>query len=311
MNQSANNSNSSRPHYGRLPTAAELAALHNPRRQRAAPSSQRVSLPRKPDSAQRIQSHRPSPVRLKPATKAAVRPASPPHRIQTSPVVRESLYRHKSFWSRRKILVSIVGIVIISGGIAAAIKQLSPAEQVQGVSQTQKVQEPAEGQDETVPTAGTLNSYQAAANAPRILTIPKINITSRVLALGLGANNQPKATPNIFDTSWYNLSSEPGQLGTMIIQGHIHGPTKPGAFYELKKLAKDDIIQIESGNSTEYTYKVTRTQIYNAQSSDPADVPAEDSNGKPNLILTTYIGQPAQITNRYTERLVVFATLSQ
>lgn len=220
----------------------------------------------------------------------------------------------------RKIQFAFMGagVIVFIVGIAVSIMGMRVNQQVAAQTQNTQVNSDQSGlagngddpvPDEAVVGNGQLSSHIVAPEAPRKLLIPKLKVESRVFGLGTKPSGELLTPGNIFDTGWYTSSAKPGKAGATLIDGHVHGPTKPGVFANLKKLNKEDTIIVERGNGTKVTYKVVKTQVYDADNTDmkAAMTPVED--GKSGLNLITCTGKLDKSTNTYKERLIVFATI--
>jgi LPXTG-site transpeptidase (sortase) family protein len=141
---------------------------------------------------------------------------------------------------------------------------------------------------------------------PRILRIGKIGVEAKVLSLSIGANNQLRAPASIFDAGWYNGSALPGESGAVLIDGHVHGPTKPGVFVGLKKLKTGDAITLERGDGKVFTYRVAKMQSYAKDAVDMGAAFSSAEPGKPGLNIITCDGAYDD-AGHYENRLVVFA----
>lgn len=153
-----------------------------------------------------------------------------------------------------------------------------------------------------------VGAYQVAATLPRKISIPKLGAEARILKLGVTASGAMAAPANIFDTGWYDQSAKPGEAGAMLIDGHVHGPSKPGVFHQLKTLKSGDEITVERGDGQTFTYKVVKTKSYPADSIEMMGAALTPiTAGKPGLNLITCTGELDKATNHYKDRLVVFA----
>lgn len=102
-----------------------------------------------------------------------------------------------------------------------------------------------------------IDTYTVPPDNPRYISIPSLGISKvRVLALGVDANNQLAAPPNINDTGWYKKSATPGSGGTVLIDGHNGGITRDGVFAKIGTLPKGAEITVERGDSKKFTYAV-------------------------------------------------------
>ena len=160
--------------------------------------------------------------------------------------------------------------------------------------------------DEASPPSDYLQSYRVAADLPRVLRIPGLNVEARVMRVGVKLNNELIAPASIYDAGWYESSSRPGDVGAVLIDGHVAGPTMPGVFAKLANLRPGDTLSVETGAGRAYTYKVIKLQSYTADRVDMAAALAPVTPAKPGLNLITCAGQPDARTHLYDRRLVVF-----
>ena len=159
------------------------------------------------------------------------------------------------------------------------------------------------------PTTYSLSSYVVGPNMPRYIIIPKYNIDTVILNVGILSNGALGTPDNVFDTAWYNQSSLPGQPGAMLVDGHVSSWTSPGVFYNLHNMAAGDIIKIVTGNNTTYTYQVISKTIYSANSVDMTAALTPVDSGVPGLNLITCTGHVIPGTSSFNERVIVFSKL--
>lgn len=153
-----------------------------------------------------------------------------------------------------------------------------------------------------------ISSYQVAPDMPRVLRIPSLGVEARIMPMGILPSGELEAPFNIYDAGWYNQSSKPGKHGAMLVDGHVHGPTKPGIFYGLKDIADGATVEVERGDGQVFSYKVVaREQTPYAETNmNKALVSAKQ--GTPGLNLITCTGSYNQ-QGDYEERLVVYTVL--
>jgi sortase (surface protein transpeptidase) len=162
------------------------------------------------------------------------------------------------------------------------------------------------GVDETQPSPTDVSTYQVAPDLPKIVRIAKINVAARIKRVTTNAQNQLGAPGNVHDVGWYDGSSKPGDAGgATFLDSHVSGPTVPGAFHDIKKLVPGDIIEVERGDGTKYTYKVVKSQVYDKDKVDMAAALVSAVPGKVGLNLMTCTGPIKGI--EYQQRLMVFA----
>jgi sortase (surface protein transpeptidase) len=166
--------------------------------------------------------------------------------------------------------------------------------------------------DETKPSGS--RPYLVAPNAPKSIKIPKLDVDSRIVSLGVTSSNQLKAPYNIYDVGWYDASARPGDEagnGAILLDGHVHGPTLPGVFVDIKKLTAGDTIEVTRGDNQVFTYKVVKVQNYDADTLDMGMLLGSAQPGQPGLNLITCGGPYDHSSGEYTQRTAVFAVQTQ
>lgn len=101
----------------------------------------------------------------------------------------------------------------------------------------------------------SLADYKVAPDMPRAIYIQKLNMSGRILPMGLkdGAVDAPK---NAYDAGWYTGSAKPGTAGAALFDGHASETGGFGLFGNLHKLADGQVITIEMGDGTKYDYEI-------------------------------------------------------
>lgn len=144
---------------------------------------------------------------------------------------------------------------------------------------------------EIQPGENELNNHQVAADEPRYLDIPRLEL-QKVIVQGTTVNVHVLQVPdNIYETAWYSGSARPGKGGYIIISGLASGDSgAAGAFANLDSLESGDEITLTTGSGEQYHYAVRSTSII------------EESNAKEQLIA-------AQQTIEDKETLVLVTNL--
>jgi sortase (surface protein transpeptidase) len=158
------------------------------------------------------------------------------------------------------------------------------------------------------PTASTVANYVVAPTLPRYLLIPKLSVDAQILSVGVNAQGALETPDNIYDTAWYDESAQPGQMGAMLIDGHISSWTADGVFYGLKTLLPGDTIEVQGGDGVTFNYQVVETQIYDADNVDMTKAMESINPNKPGLNLISCTGDVIPGTNEFNDRIIVFAT---
>ena len=165
---------------------------------------------------------------------------------------------------------------------------------------------------ESKPSGSSVASYQVAPDLPKYIKIPKFGVSARIKPMSVNNKNELQAPASIYDAGWYNSSARPGDgagSGAMLIDGHVHGPTLPGVFANIKKLQAGDEIQIVRGDNQVYKYSVVKTQNVDANNLNIGSALASVQPGVVGLNLITCGGPYDHASGEYTQRTIVFAVL--
>lgn len=248
------------------------------------------------------------------ATQPRVAAQSMKQETPIEPVVTTSFMQR--LFTKGNALVGMAVFIFLFGvgvSVHSLLTNKHVTEQVQALS-SESSQDQSEGTsgdqkpDEAHVDAGAVASYKVAPELPRKITIPKLNVSARVKPLGVNKNNQLLAPANIYDAGWYNASAKPGvDAGAVLVDGHVHGPTKPGVFYSLKKLIPGDMIEIERGDGRVVKYRVEKTQKVSADQVDMGSLMTSVKPGIQGLNLITCGGKVDAKTGHYEDRDMVFA----
>jgi hypothetical protein len=225
------------------------------------------------------------------------------------PTSRTETKRRRSY-SQTALMAMAVVIFLVGIFVSAmTIKTNSDAKaQVSALSQHDDNAPP----DETKPTSSSISSYQVAPELPKFIKIPSLSVNGRVKSLDVTKDNALQAPRNIYDAGWYSASAKPGDSGSngaILIDGHVHGPTKPGIFSSIKNLKSNDIVTIQRGDDKVFNYKVVKVQNYDSKTLDMGIALASIQPGVQGLNLITCGGKFNQSTGQYEQRTIVFAVL--
>lgn len=196
-----------------------------------------------------------------------------------------------------------MGIVCLLIALAIMLSSRSPQ-----TSDQQVVQSETEVLPETAkPSRDEIDGHAVPADSPRLIHIPKINVTARVFSVGLDEQGRIDIPRNVNDTGWFDKSVKPGKPGAVVIDGHVSSQSSHGVFYDLKKLKEGDEIVIERGDRSTIRYTVSVIKTYDFDKVDMQAVLAPVHSGKPGLNLITCGGEVIKGTHQFDKRLVVFA----
>jgi LPXTG-site transpeptidase (sortase) family protein len=139
------------------------------------------------------------------------------------------------------------------------------------------------------------------------LVVPKANINNRFVTLGIIASSNTMDSPKTKDDiGYYDFTPRPGYGGNTVLSGHVDWFTgELGVFADLKKLQKDDDVQVMLQDGKTYRYRVTDNQLYDADTAPVeeiiGDTPVES------VTLITCEGTFNRASAEYNKRRVVRA----
>jgi LPXTG-site transpeptidase (sortase) family protein len=139
------------------------------------------------------------------------------------------------------------------------------------------------------------------------LVIPNISVDAPIVVLGLlpdGTMDSPKGPE---DVAWYTFSAKPGQIGNVVMAGHLDYIDYGAAvFWHLNELRPGDEMQVVLEDDTVVKYVVQSVAEY-----DEATAPVQDIVGPTateSLTLITCSGSFDPSSLHYNRRLVVRGT---
>ena len=279
------------------------------------PITSSVTLASHNGSMQDIMLVKPKPQRLavnSPVSKIVVTPqlqADEEPGNAVNPTWKQRLFTKSSAMVAMAAFVFMFGVGV---SLQAFLANKDVSEQVQAMSSGKDTDDSgtsgSDKPDESPLPGNAVANYKVAPELPRKITIPKIKVSARVRALGVSADNQLLAPKSIYDAGWYTSSAKPGvDAGAVLIDGHVHGPTRPGIFVNLKKLVQGDLIEIERGDGKVVQYKVEKTQSLPTDTINMGELLTSVRPGKQGLNLITCGGKYDTKTGHYESRDMVFA----
>lgn len=214
----------------------------------------------------------------------------------------------RSSWFKRYVPVGVASLVLMLGLSVFALTLVNNKQVVEQVAA--EAQAGAEGAAGEAPpaedevSAAALSSYRVDPGQPRLVEIEKLGVQGRVMRLGLTRNGAMATPANVHDAGWYDSSSKPGEGGAVLLAAHVHGPTKPGIFYNLKKLEAGDIVKITRGDGQVFQYRVVSQEQVAADQVDMSKALLPVTPGKGGLNLITCAGTLKGTT--YQDRIIVY-----
>lgn len=140
---------------------------------------------------------------------------------------------------------------------------------------------------------------------PLRISIPKIDINTPIIPLGLDAQGLMKVPKTAGEVAWYEPGTIPGKNGNAVLAGHYDWIDGPAVFYRIGELEMGDTIIITDERSQSWRFTVTEKNSYPAHEF-PVETVFQES-AKPILNLITCDGIFDTNRNSYSNRIVVSA----
>lgn len=220
--------------------------------------------------------------------------------------------KRSKYSKRTAIAYGFAGLLILSG--FAVVAQGFFANQAVETQVKALTNEAASGQSPALPTdkkpkdKNYVANYAVAPLLPRTITIPAANVSqSRVMPMGTDKDGAMEAPKTTYDAGWYTSSARPGEIGAVVIDGHVLGDGSPGIFGKIKNLKAGDAITIERGDHKQLKYQVQKVETVPVNKVDMAKLLVSVDTSKPGLNLITCGGKFDPKTIHFDSRTVVYA----
>ena len=161
---------------------------------------------------------------------------------------------------------------------------------------------------------GTVAAEESAAADPAPpsakpvrLSIPRIEVSTRVMRLGLEKDGTVEVPENAALAGWFRRGPPPGAPGSSVILGHVDSLTGPAVFYRLRELQPGDLMTVTLDDG-----KVVRFRVHSVETYANEDFPAQKvygKQGRSQLNLVTCGGDYDASQGGYQSNVVVNARL--
>lgn len=140
---------------------------------------------------------------------------------------------------------------------------------------------------------------------PASVSILSIGVQTRLVRLGLNADQSLQVPRSGAFAGWYTKGAAPGEVGPAVIVGHYDSVDGPAVFYRLSELQPGQSVQVGRADGTVVTFAVDRVKRFSK-----GEFPTDEVYGRvnrPELRLITCGGSFDYDTRRYRDNYVVFA----
>lgn len=142
---------------------------------------------------------------------------------------------------------------------------------------------------------------------PTKVRIPSLDVSSKVIDLGLQSNKRMEVPDNGTDTGWYTGSPTPGELGPAVLAAHVTWEKKPAVYFDLSAMKTGQKIEVDRKDGSTATFEVTSVGQY-----PKADFPTDKVYGEVDhaaVRLITCGGRFDGETGHHVDNVVVYAKL--
>jgi sortase (surface protein transpeptidase) len=141
---------------------------------------------------------------------------------------------------------------------------------------------------------------------PTRLLVPAISVDAPVVPVGLEDDGSMEIPEDVTTIGWYELGVMPGETGTAVLSGHVDSQEQGrGAFWDLRTMDVDDIIDVDHEDGTTSEWRVTGRTVYGKDELPIADIFTRF--GDTRLVLITCGGAFDNSTRHYEDNIVVYA----
>lgn len=273
-----------------------------PRRNRVKPSHTRATQHSGPEETQALS----VPLDTRQHKKADLQEGLPQKKIQ-----KRRFWQHRNI--QKKILVAMASIVFICGMAVTGYgiyvnRQVAAVDSSSQDPAVRTIANPGEDPSEEPISDQEKWNYTVPADHPRLLMVPKLWLTARVVNLGVDEYGNLEAPYSVWDTGWYRDSAKPGsKFGATLIDGHVSGLYGRGVFHQLGSLNKGDEIIIELGSGEQVKYKVATKETFKKDEVDMKKAVKSVDITKHGLNLITCDGEYISDERTFSHRLLLRA----
>jgi Sortase domain len=201
-------------------------------------------------------------------------------------------------------------VAMVAGGLAAAViggvglftLRGSPADVPRPAAKLGAIPSVPAGAAVTVPGPAA----RAPAALPVALTIPAIDVRTKLIKLGVTAQGTLQVPSSTSVAGWYTGSPRPGDIGSSVIAGHIDSYLGPAVFFRLRLLRPGDLVYVREADGRQVVYRVNSVRVYPKSDFPTAAVygPSPDAE----LRLITCGGVFDHATGSYLSNVVAYTT---
>jgi hypothetical protein len=143
---------------------------------------------------------------------------------------------------------------------------------------------------------------------PIHLRVPAIDITARVIDLGLNDDGTLEVPETFDEAGWWTGGAAPGADGPAVVVGHVDSRAGPGVFYRLRGVAPGDRIELRDRGGRVVRFAVDRVEQHPKDAFPTGAVYGDTEH--PTLRLITCGGAFDRSARSYVDNVIVYASLA-
>lgn len=156
-------------------------------------------------------------------------------------------------------------------------------------------------------TGGAADQSGAAGlppSTPTAISIPAIGVRSSLEHLDENPDHSIEVPRSFASAGWFTDSETPGQIGPMVILGHVDSRSGPAVFFRLGNLRPQDLVMVQRADGRQVSYRITGVREYAKDAFPTATVYA--NTPVPTIRLITCGGQFDPATGHYKSNVIAY-----
>lgn len=196
--------------------------------------------------------------------------------------------------------LAVAGIVLIVVAVSAQRSAPKPSRAAAGTLRLPSLPGPSSTTTTTVPGL--------PASVPTTVSVPSIGVESHLISLGQNADGSVEVPRDFQTAGWYNGSVTPGQIGPLVIVGHVDSESGPGVFFRLGAVKPGDRVVVGRADGATATFTITGVREYAKNQFPTTEVYGNTSVSS--IRLVTCGGAFDNATRHYLSNVVAFGQLA-
>ncbi|MDN6747776.1 MAG: class F sortase [Brevibacterium sp.] len=208
-----------------------------------------------------------------------------------------------SIWAVVGLLLLVAAVTTIALGFGRTQSPPQPEARSDSPTETTSQTSPPANAE---PTATASSTAGMDASTPTRLSIPAIDVDTRIMELGLTKNDELEVPPlgKNAPAGWYRRSPTPGEVGPSLIVGHVDSAADgPAVFFDLGGLQHGDTLVVTREDGSTAKFSIDDVTDYGKDAFP--DFKVYGNTSEPEIRLITCGGDFNEQTGHYEDNIVV------